>query len=41
MDEHVRWVTKADAAEELEISLSTLDRNSRIMWWWTGESWRE
>ena len=29
MDEHVRWVTKADAAEELEISLSTLDRKIR------------
>ena len=26
MDEPVRWVTKAEAAEELEISLSTLDR---------------
>ena len=26
MDEHVRWVTKAEAAEELEVSLSTLDR---------------
>ena len=29
MDEHVRWVTKADAAEELEVSLSTLDRKIR------------
>ena len=29
MDEPVRWVTKADAAEELEISLSTLDRMIR------------
>ena len=29
MDEHVRWVTKAEAAEELEISLSTLDRKIR------------
>ena len=29
MDEPVRWVTKADAAEELEISLSTLDRKIR------------
>ena len=26
MDEHVRWVTKAEAAEEMAISLSTLDR---------------
>ena len=26
MDEPVRWVTKAEAAEELEISFSTLDR---------------
>ena len=26
MDETVRWVTKAEAAEELGISLSTLDR---------------
>ena len=29
MDEAVRWVTKAEAAEELEISLSTLDRMIR------------
>ena len=29
MDEHVRWVTKAEAAEELEVSLSTLDRMIR------------
>ena len=29
MDEHVRWVTKAEAAEELEVSLSTLDRMTR------------
>ena len=29
MDEPVRWVTKAEAAEELEISLSTLDRKVR------------
>ena len=29
MDEHVRWVTKAEAARELEISLSTLDRKIR------------
>ncbi|MDE2756030.1 MAG: helix-turn-helix domain-containing protein [Acidobacteriota bacterium] len=29
MDEPVRWVTKAEAAEELEISLSTLDRMIR------------
>ena len=29
MDEPVRWVTKAEAAEELEISLSTLDRKIR------------
>ena len=29
MDEQVRWVTKAEAARELEISLSTLDRQIR------------
>ena len=29
MDEQVRWVTKAEAARELEISLSTLDRKIR------------
>ena len=29
MHERVRWVTKAEAAEELEISLSTLDRKIR------------
>ena len=29
MDEGIRWVTKAEAAEELEISLSTLDRMIR------------
>ncbi len=29
MNEPVRWVTKAEAAEELEISLSTLDRMIR------------
>ena len=29
MDEPVRWVTKAEAADELEISLSTLDRKIR------------
>ena len=29
MDERVRWVRKAEAAEELEISLSTLDRKIR------------
>ena len=29
MVEPVRWVTKAEAAEELEISLSTLDRKIR------------
>ena len=29
MDEHVRWVTKAEAAREMEISLSTLDRKIR------------
>ena len=29
MNEPVRWVTKAEAAEELEISLSTLDRKIR------------
>ena len=26
MDDRVRWVTKAEAAEEMEVSLSTLDR---------------
>ena len=30
MDERVRWVTKGEAAEELEISLSTLDRKIRM-----------
>ena len=29
MDEPVRWVSKAEAAQELEVSLSTLDRKSR------------
>ena len=29
MDERVRWVPKAEAARELEISLSTLDRKIR------------
>ena len=29
MDEQVRWVTKVEAARELEISLSTLDRKIR------------
>ena len=29
MDEPVRWVTKVEAAEELEISFSTLDRKIR------------
>ena len=29
MDERVRWVTKAEAARELEMSLSTLDRKIR------------
>ena len=29
MDEPARWVTKAEAAEELEVSLSTLDRKIR------------
>ncbi len=29
MDEPARWVAKAEAAEELEISLSTLDRKIR------------
>ena len=29
MDEPVRWVTKPEAAEELEVSLSTLDRKIR------------
>ena len=29
MDEPVRWVTKAEAADELEISFSTLDRKIR------------
>ena len=29
MDEQVRWVTKGEAAREMEISLSTLDRRIR------------
>ena len=29
MDEPVRWITKAEAAQELEVSLSTLDRMIR------------
>lgn len=29
MDEPVRWVTKAEADDELEVSLSTLDRKIR------------
>ena len=29
MNKPVRWVTKAEAAEELEVSLSTLDRKIR------------
>ncbi len=29
MDERVRWVTKAEAAREMEISMSTLDRRIR------------
>ena len=29
MDEPIRWVTKAEATEELDISLSTLDRMIR------------
>ena len=29
MDEQARWVTKAEAARELEMSLSTLDRQIR------------
>ena len=29
MDEPVRWVSKAEAAQELEVSLSTLDRKIR------------
>ena len=29
MDDHVRWVTKAETAREMEISLSTLDRRIR------------
>ena len=29
MDEQVRWVTKAEAADELKVSLSTLDRMIR------------
>ena len=29
MSEPVRWVTKSEAAEELEVSLSTLDRKIR------------
>ena len=30
MDERVRWVTKAEAARELDMSLSTLDRQIRM-----------
>ena len=29
MNKPVRWVTKAEAAEELEVSMSTLDRKIR------------
>jgi len=29
MEEPVRWVSKAEVAEELEVSLSTLDRMIR------------
>ena len=29
MDEQIRWVTKSEAARELEVSLSTLDRKIR------------
>ena len=29
MAERVRWVTKAEAARELEVSISTLDRKIR------------
>ena len=29
MDEPVRWVSKAEAAQELDVSLSTLDRKIR------------
>ena len=29
MDERVRWATKAEAAREMEVSLSTLDRRIR------------
>ncbi len=29
IDEPIRWVTKAEAGEELEVSLSTLDRKVR------------
>ena len=29
MEEPVRWVKKAEAAQELEVSLSTLDRMIR------------
>ncbi len=29
MDETIRWVTKAEAAQELKVSLSTLDRRIR------------
>ena len=30
MQEQVRWVTKSEAAEELEVSMSTLDRKIRV-----------
>lgn len=30
MEESVRWVSKSEAAEELEISMSTLDRKIRV-----------
>ena len=30
MEEPVRWVTKSEAAEELEVSMSTLDRKIRV-----------
>ncbi len=30
MEESVRWVSKSEAAEELEVSMSTLDRKIRV-----------
>lgn len=39
MDEQVRWVTKAEAARELKMSLSTLDRKIRRRRSWF--AWRD